>query len=1151
MADAVKWTDEQKEAIKAGVSNILVSAAAGSGKTAVLTERLLRRLTDENHPDDLSRMLIVTFTIKAAGELRDKIRRKLEEAIAADGGQSRLNDQLVKLPSAKISTIHSFCYHAVSSNFSLLGLPAGMTVDEGNEIGRIEKEVMTSIIDEFSAKHPAFASLCRTLASVNEEEKVLSPLLSLYDSILSFPDPFSLFDSFTASTKGIDAENFSDSVWWDRFSDAFSPLLDHASLFCRSVLDDIPDADTKNAAIVAGNYRAFLACVEDAKAALKAKNYPLLLKFPDSFPRAAALKNASDPALIEDKERLSDFKKKFKANCQKLLAYPPESFARSFEETAEKIALLGAFYQEFDSAFAEEKKRRRLLSFSDLEQYTYRLFVGPDGKPTEAAKETAQSFDHIFIDEYQDTNPVQDAIFAAISNGNNRFMVGDVKQSIYAFRGADPTIFESYRTNAGFRQIGLADNFRSESRVIEFVNTVFDRVFEVNRDHFRYDPTKDALRCNADPEKDDRTPVRIVGTDSPSHTALFLAEEIRRLIEAGEKPEDIAVLYRGLGREDSQSHKTVRELVSLLDGFGISHTPVTSAKFFDKPEIMLVIDLLTVIDNPRRDIRLIGALMSPIFGFSGDDLALIRQAEENVPLFDALIACEEPSIQAKKEAFLAFAEKYRVLAATLPADRLLFSLYHELNLLSYGRKSLMKLYHLSLSFPTAGYRGLYSFLEYLRPLLSSSENLPPVLDESRTDGREVNLMTIHKSKGLEFRNVFLIDCEKKFRRESDSLLFDRGGMALLLEGEEKYTTRTSFPYLMMKSVRDATETEEEHRLFYTALTRAKKRLVLTFIDKKLGETEWKKPMLPLTKFALREANSYLKILQSVLDFNALPPCCVYEEFLPDEETKEDRETPEAEQTEKVEKPAPILPDFAKEKEILEKRFAFVYPHPTGIPAKVSVSRLYPDLLEESDDAASLEKEEDDTSFSLSPVFLSGEKTDAAKKGSATHLFMQFCDFASVRISGTDAEIARLTEKGFLQKKDAALVDRKALAVFFRSDLFGQMAKATFLRREQRFNIFLPASMFVREEKEKYQNDEILVQGVVDCLFEDENGLTLVDYKTDRVFGEEGEKTLIERHSLQLRYYAEAIFRILGRKVTRAVLYSFSLGKTVEIPLAEE
>jgi len=507
---------------------------------------------------------------------------------------------------------------------------------------------------------------------------------------------------------------------------------------------------------------------------------------------------------------------------------------------------------------------------------------------------------------------------------------------------------------------------------------------------------------------------------------------------------------------------------------------------------------------------------------------------------------------------MSFLDRYRTLAATLPADRLLFRLYREKHLLSFGKKPLMLLYKLSLRFGSGSYRSLYAFLTYLNDLIASGKT-PSVLAESTEEGGEVAFLTVHGSKGLEFDTVFLVSCEKGFNRNDlkEPLLFDRNGIALFLPHPAGFAREDSLLRRLICHSLILRSDEEEQRILYTALTRARKRLTLTYTAKDPASLPEKYACEPafFTREAISEQTAFIRLIFAALPEIERLPFCEVSVFDGQRETPINAEPIKntSDDGDSIDEAA--LP-FDEEKAILKQRFAFVYPHPAGIPAKVSVSSLYPDLLDESDDALDLEKKseenEENDLFAASPAFLNGESPSQTgiRKGNATHLFMQFCDFDAVRRYGVEAESKRLVSRGFLSEQDAKTVDLPALRRFFEGSLFAAMTKAPLLYREKRFNVFLPASLFASEHKEHFAEERILVQGVIDCLFEDEQGnLTLVDYKTDRVFGKEGEEILRDRHSRQLCYYAEAVKSLLGREVSRACLYSFSLGREVEIDVS--
>jgi len=633
-----QWTDAQRDAIEYRGGNLLVSAAAGSGKTAVLTERLTRLITDEQGGADLSRMLVVTFSREAAGELRERIRQSLERALEENPDSERLNRQLLLLGSARISTIHAFCFDVVKHHFPLLGLPAGMRIADETEALLLQKRIMDETLESFYANEDGFAAFAAAFSSEREEIRLSDVFGRFYNRIASYPSPIGYLDAFRAEVDKADDGHFEESIFRPLLENALTPFLGHYLAVYKTACDVIA-CDEKAAAKWLPAFTNDKAFLEEAKAALDAKDFARLYRVFSSFAALplSAVRGADDTLKRQQAYR-NAFKDRVKELRDSFFASSPDQIVELCRRTSRHLATLSRFLGDFDARFSEEKIRRRILTYADLERYAHRLLVDENGLPTAAAKEIGKGFDHIFIDEYQDTNRVQDDIFSAISNGRNRFMVGDVKQSIYAFRGSEPEIFESYRNSDAFRCIRLSHNFRSDSGVIDFINALFDRVFGHGNSRFSYDEG-DALHHGA--QNDDRAPVRIVGA-SEDGEAVYVASEIKRLIDMGHAPESIAVLYRS-------NSKTVEAIRRLLDEYGIARSASDAEPFFSRPEILLLLCLLHIIDNPRRDVYLLGALMSPLFGFTADDMARIRQGgDSDVPLYDALLACEDAQIADKK-----------------------------------------------------------------------------------------------------------------------------------------------------------------------------------------------------------------------------------------------------------------------------------------------------------------------------------------------------------------------------------------------------------------------------------------------------------------------------------------------------------------------
>lgn len=1215
-----KWTPAQREAIDARGQDILVSAAAGSGKTAVLTRRIIERITDPVDPLSVDDLLVVTFSEAAAGELQVRIRNAILEQLASEGGSRRMRRQLLLLERAEISTIHSFCLKQIRKNAALLGLPVSMRVCDEGEQSRISHQIMERLLDDlYKTADRDFLELVAQFA-VLSDDRIGDLLLELYEKTTSLPQGIGYFaDSVRrmeeAAGTGMMAGSYGKLLWgyFDAYLRHYQSLYGRVSVMLEEMMSDTqaeseaaPTKEKKRLEKrlskmeeIRGFYGAEWASLDALRN--HAEDYDRLYDaaWKVSFERKPSLSVAPEFAAA------TEFRDSAKSEFEAMRAtFFPSSSARRAEvqgdilKTARLLRALHAVMSEFDGRFSAEKVRLGLLDFSDLEQYTHRLLV-KDGKPTEAARAIARSYREIYIDEYQDVNRIQDEIFSAIANAN-RFMVGDIKQSIYSFRGAEPSIFADYRgrfdAQNGGKTVYLSHNFRCDQSVVDFVNLICQDVF-AEGGMVQY-TDGDRLIRGKDADKDASIPVQVtfiekgsvgeeVLTGRPAE-AEYIAAEVERLWKQEGIPlKKMAVLLRSM-----EGRLPILEEAFHRHGIPCVHN--RAMPFFEEPEVLTVLSLLYTIENPTRDIYLAAALTGPLFGFTMEELITLRRLENSREpfenLYDAICACNE---NPKVRYFLDWLEDYRKASCTLSSDELIRKLYAESALPAIveadplrgkaAEQNLRSLYQLARGYEKNSFRGLHRFLRYVTDLAESGQGVGRKAELGDDDALQI--MSIHHSKGLEFEVCFLADAGSSFNLQDASapFLFDRDlGMTLTLRDPATLGKYQTLPRQILSKRIAEQSMQEEMRNLYVALTRAVNRLYVTawLTYPKSVMTRAGSLAEQFSYYNVMNCSSYAQWIMGALlahpDKQA--ECCritrlvtTEDGFVPHPDTpvkelvcasdgdegepsvalpeEDDVAEPDAE-TEQSEEEA------SEEAERIAERFGFVYPHSmiSELPAKLTVSRLSPHLLDIEEDSASLSVQT--VSMKRTPDFL---RTDAAtlsgaERGTATHLFMQFCDFESVEKLGVEAELLRLTTKRFVSPIMAEAVNIPALRKFFDSSLYAEMRASQKILREFRFNVQLPAKDFT--ENADYQSAladaKLLVQGVVDCCFTLPDGsLKLLDYKTDRL-GEtpaEGSALLWDRYADQLYYYKRALEEILKRPVSALSLYSFRYG--CEMPLPRE
>ncbi len=1163
-----QWTDAQREAIHCVAPDILVSAAAGSGKTAVLTKRIIDKLTDKNKPADISRMLIVTFTKAAAGELKERIAAAIRNAMAEDPADKRLQRQYILLSKAKISTIHGFCLDLVKQHFHSLNLSPSVNVSDASQSTLLMEQVADVVIDNYYSGIPGFNDIPDFVTFADnfitlQDQGLSQILISLYKKLSAFPQGVHFLAESAKEMKKAEEGDLFATVWGEL-------VLSHMASAFRYYKTVLQKACTY---LEAENYRdkyypSFLHAYTEANALLKAAEEKdvaqlkeLLFQYTTVPLKPLKKELQTDECLFyrDQRKGLSDTVNQF---AEDFFSQSKEIIAKTAAESRHFLEHLHDFLSAFESKYNYEKRIRDILDFQDLERLACQLLVNEDGTPSTIAKEVSAQYDEIYIDEYQDVNKIQDMIFSAIAKESDRFMVGDIKQSIYGFRGAEPSLFADYRRDERVQKIYLQHNFRCDRPIIDFVNRICGTLFTCAGQTVPYDETVQ-LVCGKGGEGAHQIELSIINTGTKKAAegrcdeARYVAERIDSLLREGAKPGDICILLRSASRA-----ATLYE--DALTARGIPCKNRVTKDLFVNPEVLFVLNLLHVIDNPTQDIYLAGALKSPIYNVSLSELARIRRCRQDGSLYDALRQFTLDHDFQKGQYFLEKLAEYRRLAA-LPVDQLIWHLYSDAGILAFAtgnqmdpdtaarRANLLMLYDYARHFESSSFKGLGSFLRYIHDVLDSGGSFD-IAPKSTDTENSVRIMTIHQSKGLEFPVVFLCDTGASFNDsdKNERVLIDRHyGVTLKLSDSSGLATiDTIFRRAEALGIA-AKSRDEEIRVLYVALTRAIHRLIITGAssdpDALLTECRLLSQMANSdTGYLFYEKSSFLPWLL-IAGGEAYPPIAA--------------SVDDAEELTTVTAPIPTLPDF-DESEVrrlmAEYRHRFSFQYPTGmaasLPAKLSVSELYPAILDDYEDAQKLA----DTRKQRMrlPRFWQETKDTAADRGTATHLFMQFCDFSLLKNGDYEAEITRLVQKRLMDSHTASLIDRDMLARFLQSELFASLLLATDLRRELRFNVHLPAAAFTNDAtaKESLAHESILVQGIMDGVFTDREGrLTILDYKTDRIpyemrkDPEAFKLMLIDRHREQLSYYRAACTAMMCRPVDRILLYAFAIGEAIAVP----
>ncbi|MBR5115185.1 MAG: UvrD-helicase domain-containing protein [Oscillospiraceae bacterium] len=1136
----------QAAAVKHDRGALLIAAAAGSGKTRVLVERLMSRVTAPDGPD-IDDYLVITFTRAAAAELRERISGELVSRLAEDPSSRRLRRQLALVSRAHISTIDAFCSEIVRANAHLLGIRPDFRVADDSETEVIHARVMERLLEEkYTGLTPEFEALAETMNQGKNDKLLETAIRRTYDVLQAHAYPRRWIEERLAEkTDGLTA----DDTDWGKELLAKAKRRNAAMLRRLSEARIVVSCDDKAEKSYGPGFDAAIGDMEAFGEAIE-KGWDAAVRFGGvRFDLGGGRVTKKTPE-IEAAKRTWDSCKAGQDKLKKL--FPAESGVL-MEEIKQSRRLTDELLRcvlDYGDALDEEKKRRNVLEFGDILHLAVRLLIDDGGRPTPRALDIAGGFAEILVDEYQDVSDVQDMIFRAISkDGKNLVFVGDVKQSIYRFRLADPTIFlTKYNTwkdapaPGAPRRILLSQNFRSRQGVLDAVNDVFSRIMSVELGEMEYGE-KEALIGKDEPDTDPEKPFEMLlldaqgvsGDDKLEAEAAATALRLRRLLDSGMEiegrplePSDIAVLLRSVkdGKGDSFAAALRRE------GIPVSVRKDESAL---DAAVSAVLSYLSVIDNPRQDVELIAVLRSPIFGFSSDELAAIRAAVRDGDFYSALAVRARED--AKCAAFMSKLLELREAAPELGLERLLRLIYDESGILALSDQGgLYALLDAARAFEARGGAGLYGFVSELREMKEAGK--PFALPQTGRAAAGVTVCTMHASKGLEWPVVVLADLPKKYTdhdRAATLLIHKDLGVGAQYVDVKR---RIKYPTLAMEAIKARAKNEslsEEMRLLYVAMTRAKRKLIMITAPPN-GRKKWDKTVgdaLELDPDLLEDRGNMTDwLLLVAAELSARDPKWVPEIVEPAASGGVDAP------------PEPGQADAALA-ELISERLDFAPPYPEAwkIPSKLTATELKGGVLEsEAAEGADTYVRREPANLRR-PVFESeGGRLSPTERGTALHKAVQFADLAlCVTADGARAEIERLRERHMLTNAEADSVKPEAIAALAGSPLGKRMLAAKELRREFKFSLLIPAGELLDGAGE----DELLLQGVVDCLFDEGDGLVIVDFKSDNVT-KMTQPAAARRYAPQLGAYAKAMERIFERPVVQKLLYFFRTGEAVEI-----
>lgn len=1264
----VSWTTEQQQVIDLRNRNILVSAAAGSGKTAVLVERIVKIITDKNHPVDIDHLLIVTFTNAAAAEMRERIGNAIEKALDEQPGNEHLLRQLTLIHNAQITTIDSFCLYVVRNHFHEIDLEPNFRIGDEGELKLLREDVLGRVLEQnYEEPSEAFSDFVEGYASGRTDAALNEMILQLYEFSRSYPWPEKWLDSFVGAYRIETREELDRAEWLAPLTENICFVLKDCEQLLKQALaitqqDDGPDMYEKAVQSDLEKYEGLsrLTSFCELSGALSDIKYDRL---------ASSRGFEGDPDKLELvkslREQAKDVVKKL---CRQYFFCSPEMMIEQLERTEPMLEEVVRLTKQFADEFAAAKRRKNLVDFHDVEHFALQILVDEE---TEKAKKTAEefrdTFEEIMIDEYQDSNEVQETLLRSISREergeNNIFMVGDVKQSIYRFRLARPELFmkkyDSYSLEESTTQrIDLHKNFRSREEVLTCTNDIFYKIMARSLGNVEYDAEAALYPGASYPVSADFIPEILLAdsndelledtelTDKKTLEAKIVAEEIKHLMKTqpvtdkaagtlrAARYSDIVILLRSLsGWADS--------LVEVLNENGIPAHTVSSTGYFSTVEVQTVLSMLRLLDNPRQDIPMAAVLRSPMAGLTDEELAVLRLEDGSVPFHEAVLELAEGlyeedgqkeisdseadseadqkqgrNADGKKEddiettahrKLLKFYKKYRQLRQLVPDTPIHELIEIILRETGYGHyvaampagnrrtANLNMLLEKAAAYEKTSYKGLFHFVRYIDELQKYDVDFGEA-DMVGENEDVVRIMSIHKSKGLEFPIVIVSGMGKNFNKQdtrSKMVLHPELGIGLdYMDGKKRIKSPTIAKKAIAKQI-DLENLGEELRVLYVALTRAKEKLILTGTLKDAQEKlEFFRQQANLSKAADRPlsyltregASGYLDwILPAVLSYGDKYPVRIVEaaELVLDEVENQLEQNEDL--TERIGEIKAADPQLVGQ---LKQRFSQRYPYQVDVlrKNKYSVSELKHRAMREKFEA---EQEETIPAFLEEPVtptiplFIQREESveqetanRGALRGTAVHRVMECYDFASEKSVQEQMEAMEKEEK--ITADMSALVKEQIVADFVSSETGRRMALAQrggALYRERPFvmgfteeelenygfgvgsntdsceNIYEKTDSDQEKEEQKkvrHEEDLTLIQGIIDVFWIEKDGIVLLDYKTDRV---QQAKELIDRYATQLKLYADALERVFAArklKVKEILIYSFSLEQLITL-----
>ncbi|AQU10558.1 helicase-exonuclease AddAB subunit AddA [Clostridioides difficile] len=1269
-----KWTKEQLEVIESRECNLLVAAAAGSGKTAVLVERIIQMITSRENPIDIDKLLVVTFTNAAASEMRERIGDAIGKALDENPENKHLQNQLVLLNKSSITTIHSFCLDVIKSNFHRINLDPNFRIGDQTECAILKQEAIEEVFEDlYEERDEGFLNLVESYAERGGDKEVQDIILGIYSFAMASPEPKKwLIDS--AERFNIDENfDFSQSIWARAILDTVKIEINGLCLNMERALKEVESIEELEtfAEKLSVEYKK-IADISQAcnKSWDEAYKKMASMSFENYVKGVKRISKDAPSYIKESKEKAKTIRDKTKKSLESIVS---ATFNKDNDSIREEIKYLynivkpiSSVVLRFEEEYSNKKREKGIIDFNDIEHFALNILTDVDEKgnivPSDIAVGYRNKFYEIFIDEYQDSNLVQEVLLKAVANTEtpNRFMVGDVKQSIYRFRQAKPELFlqkyNNYNDKKGssHRKIMLYKNFRSREEVVDAVNYIFENIMNENIGEIEYtEKERLNLGANFNVDTDEKsiiggaTEIHLIQKDNKLDDDIINDKDDRinnkeNEIEEEENLDNIQLEARMVGNiikdlmkvnEDGKIQKVYdkgidgyrpvefRDIVILLRATS-AWAPVFADElmnmdiptyadvgvgYFDTIEIKTILSLLQIIDNPMQDIPLISVLKSPIFGFTPEDLIDIRVQSKDKIFYEVLKSTAEydgftdsqnenesefiPSEECinKSKDFLIKLKEFKEKSMYMSTDEFIWYLYTRTGYYAYvgalpggsqRQANLKVLFERAKQFEETSLKGIFNFVNFIEKLKKSSSDM----GSAKTLGENANvvrIMSIHKSKGLEFPVVICSAMGKNFNTQDfkKSILYHHN----LGYGPQfvDYERRISFPSIAKEALKSKINIEnlsEEMRVLYVAFTRAKEKLIITGSTRNIQDSikRWSNGIESLdtiSQYEILKGKNFLdwimpcvlrhRDLSNLLEEVGLDAVFNVEhnskwygklwnknDILVEKKSDEEKESIE-EILEKIDVDNPDS-DYYSE---IEEKLNYIYPYEfsTRKPATISVTEIK--KIQNNYEEELINTIFEQKVILKKPLFIQNEeereKISGTERGTIVHLVMEVLDLKNVSsVNDIKSQIRGFVSKGIITEKQASIVNPYKIYKFFASNIGKRMLNAEIINREKSIyaqvnmkDIYIYEKLINNDDKKLYDNESVMLRGIVDAYFEEDNQIVLVDYKTDFV-NEENINQIIEKYKKQLDLYADIIETLTGKSVKEKCIYLFGVDEAV-------